>query len=136
MDEDTTRQNGALGLDVAAKCGLLVKGTHGQWYLSDHADARRVYFVGDEKTASLFEKCIHNLENNPAVSTDADKFAELDMLVNTMKKMIVKPGDWHAGLTMLQSIMTTFWDSFLEPLVRKLGWKRVRQDCRDCYFQA
>ena len=105
MDEDTTRQNGALGLDVAAKCGLLVKGTHGQWYLSDHADARRVYFVGDEKTASLFEKCIHNLENNPAVSTDADKFAEVDMLVNTTKKMIVKPGDWHAGLTMLQSIL-------------------------------
>ena len=25
MGEDTTRENGALGLDVAAKCGLLVK---------------------------------------------------------------------------------------------------------------
>ena len=108
MDEDTTRENGALGLDVAAKCGLLVKNGSGQWSLADDADTRRVYFVGDAKTADLFEKCIHNLENNPTIASDQDKFAELDTFVNTMKKMIVKPGDWHAGLTMLQAIMNTF----------------------------
>ena len=84
----------------------------------------------------LFEKCLYNLVNNPGFAADQAKFEELDTLVNTMKRLHVKPGDWHAGLTMLQSTMNTFWDGFLQPLVKRLGWKRVRQDCRDCYFQA
>ena len=95
-----------------------------------------MYFVGDAKTADLFEKCLFNLMNNPVFSVDQEKFVELDTFVNTMKRLHVKPGDWYAGLTMLQSIMNTFWDGFLQPIVKRLGWKRIRQDCRDCYFQA
>ena len=37
---------------------------------------------------------------------------------------------------MLQLVMNTFWDAFLQPLVLRLGWKRVQKDCRDCYFQS
>ena len=70
MDEDTTAENGALGLDIAAKCRLLVKKENGKWALKKYADARRVYFVGDAKTADLFEKCIFNLMNNPVFSVD------------------------------------------------------------------
>ena len=33
IDEDTTNQNGALGLDIAAKCGLLVKNRDGKWVI-------------------------------------------------------------------------------------------------------
>jgi hypothetical protein len=93
-------------------------------------------FRGRCKTANLFEKCIHSLGNDPTIDSDQDMFAKSDSFINTMKKTIVKPGNWHAGLTMLQSIMNTFWDGFLEPLVSKLGWKCVQQDFWDCYFQA
>ena len=70
MDEDTTNQNGSLGLDIAAKCGLLVKTNDGKWEIEAYPNARRVYFVGDAKTADLFEKCLYNLVNNPGFSAD------------------------------------------------------------------
>ena len=125
MDEDTTNQNGALGCDIAAKAGLLVKNQIAQWAVEKYADSRRIYFVGDAKTADLFEKCLYNLQNNPNFSEDREKFEELDTFVNTMKRLYVRPGDWHAGLTMFQSVMSTFWDAFLQPLVLRPGWKRV-----------
>ena len=83
------------------KCGLIVKNEQGHWSLSEDADTQRAYFVGDAKTADLFEKCIYNLENNPIITSDKDKFSELDTFVNVMKQMTAKPGDWHVGLTML-----------------------------------
>ena len=75
MDEGTICENGSLGLDVAARCGLLVENATGNglcWMI--HMDAWRVYFVGDAKTLDLFEKCTHNLENNPTIPTDEDFF--------------------------------------------------------------
>ena len=46
------------------------------------------------------------------------------------------PGDWHAGLSILQSIMKIIWDGFLRPIgINCLGWKRIQKDARSCYFQ-
>ena len=56
--------------------------------------------------------------------------------MDATKKMTAKSRDWHARLTMLQLIMNTFWDGFLQSVMIKLAWKRIRQDCRNCYFQA
>ena len=53
MDEDTTRQNGALALDLASKCGLLTKDATGKWVPGKDADVRRIYVVGDIKTTDL-----------------------------------------------------------------------------------
>ena len=49
---------------------------------------------------------------------------------------MIIPGDWHAGLAMLQSIYTLFWTGFLEPIKEGLGWKRISKDVRGCYYQA
>ena len=61
MDEDATNHNGSLG----CKAGLLVTNQFLQWTVGQYVDARRIYFVGDAKTADLFEKC-SNLQNNSA----------------------------------------------------------------------
>ena len=45
-------------------------------------------------------------------------------------------GDWHAGLTMLQSIMTIFWDGLLEPLKSLLSWKKIWKDARKFFYQG
>jgi hypothetical protein len=120
MDEDTTQENGALGLDLQAKCGMIAKDASGKYVSGKWQDSRRIYMVGDAKTADLLEKCLHNLTHNPVVSADKDKLEELDTFVNALERLHVKPGDWHAGLTMLQSIMNTFWDGFLKPFVEKI----------------
>ena len=125
MDKDITEQNGALGLDLQSKCGMLVKEEVGKYVNGKYQDARRIYFVGGAKTADLIEKCEFNLTHNPAVAADKAKLEELDIFVNALQRLHIKPGDWHAGLTMLQSIMNTFWDGFLQLLIKKLGWNRV-----------
>ena len=46
------------------------------------------------------------------------------------------PGEWHARLSILQSIMNIFWDVFLQPIgIKCLGWKQIQKDARNCYFQ-
>ena len=137
MDKDTTQQNGALGLDLQAKCGMIAKDASGRHVSGTWQDMRRIYMVRDAKTTDLLEKCLHNLTHNPVVSVDKKELEELDtFFVNALKRLHVKQGDWHAGLTVLQAIMNTFWDVFIQALVNKLRWNRIHQDCRDCYFQT
>ena len=45
-------------------------------------------------------------------------------------------GDWHAGLSMLQSINNIFWDGHLQPFVMAMKWKILQKDARGCYYQA
>ena len=50
MDEDTTRENCALTLDLASKAGLFVKDNLMNWVCRADADERRIYLVGYMKT--------------------------------------------------------------------------------------
>ena len=76
------------------------------------------------------------MKNKPEFVVDKQMFDQTDGFIKAMDQLRVRPGDWHAGLTMLQSINNIFWDGLLQPIAKKLGWNRVTQDCRDCYFQA
>jgi hypothetical protein len=46
------------------------------------------------------------------------------------------PGDWHTGMNMLQAIYRVFRVDILNPMKMFIGWKRISQDVRGCYFQA
>ena len=136
MDEDTTRQNGALALDLASKCGLLTKDATGKWVPGKDADVRRIYIVGDVKTTDLLEKCLYNLNHSPGMGEDFSQFIEKEVFKDTLSRLIIHPGDWHAGLTCLQTVYNIFWDDILCSVCKKLKWKRVGKDVRDCYFNA
>ena len=56
-----------------------------------------------------------------------------DLFVEVFEHIMPCPGDWHGGLAMLQSIYTTFFNGFLEPLKMALGWSRIQKDVRNCY---
>ena len=136
MDKDTTRQNLALAMDLAVKCGLVVKDKQGKWVEAPDADDCRVYLVGDVKTTDLLEKGIYNLDRKHGLSDNMDQFAEKEVIRNTLHRFIIQPGDWHAGLSCLQALYTVFWDDILQPIVAKLKWKRVGKDVRECYYNA
>ena len=51
-----------------------------------------------------------------------------------MNKMHIRPGDWHASMTMLQSVSNVFWDGFLEHFKFALKWQRCGKDVRNTYF--
>ena len=60
----------------------------------------------------------------------------LSVFKDALDQMMCVPGDWHAGLSMLQSIMNIFWDGFCRTIgINCLGWKRIQKDARSCYFQ-
>ena len=44
------------------------------------------------------------------------------------------PGDWHAGLAMLQSISTLFWSIIIYPFIILLDLKRIYPEARKNYF--
>ena len=48
----------------------------------------------------------------------------------------VLPGDWHAGLNMVQEIVKCFWTPLLAPIEDFLGWKLVNEKVVTCYYQS
>ena len=83
------------------------------WLCCVDADKRRVHLVGDVKNTDLLEKYIFNLKYRPRFPSMKEKFDQADTFIKTLKRIKIHPGDWHAGLTMLQAIMKIFWDTFL-----------------------
>ena len=46
------------------------------------------------------------------------------------------PGDWHMSISILTSIYKVYNHGFLDEFQALLGWNRINQDVRSCYFQA
>ena len=61
---------------------------------------------------------------------------QAEVFAKALKNVMTIPCNWHAGLTMLQSIMNVFWDGFLEPFLKALKWNKVYKDCRNCYYRG
>ena len=105
----------------------------GSYSVAPDFKAKRAYLFGDVKTVDNIDKFVSSLvgrrlsldENNETASVFKD----------ALDQMMCVPGDWHAGLSMLQSIMNIFWDGFCRTIgINCLGWKRIQKDARSCYF--
>ena len=46
------------------------------------------------------------------------------------------PGDWHADLSMAQSIFNVCYTGFLDEFQDLLGWKHINSAVSKCYFQS
>ena len=79
-------------------------------------------------------KFIRDITNRDVAYDESSKMA--DDFMNALSRVMQLPGDWHAGLAMLQSIYTLFWDGLLKPFKDVLQFKRITRDVRSCYFQA
>lgn len=79
-------------------------------------------------------KFIRDITNRDVAYDESSKMA--DDFMNALSRVMQLPGDWHAGLAMLQSIYTLFWDGLLKPFKDVLQFKRITRDVRGCYFQA
>jgi hypothetical protein len=61
---------------------------------------------------------------------------QAEIFLNAFNCVMFLPGDWHAGMNMLQSIYKIFWADILKPFRDLLKWKCISNDVRGCYFQA
>ena len=134
IDEAASKECGALTLDMLLKFGILEQDGDGMWQLTENWEAKRAFLIGDVKTVDNVDKIAEDLSNRPLSLKESSQQAEV--FAKALKNVMTIPGDWHAGLTMLQSIMNVFWDGFIEPFVKALKWKKVYKDCRNCYYRT
>lgn len=101
---------------------------------SEDLDALRAYVFDDVKVMDNTDECMHELMTRVL---SLDKHQETAVaFVEAFDHIMPCTGDWHGGLAMLQSIYTSFYDGFLEPLKIILGWSRIQKDVRSCYYQG
>jgi hypothetical protein len=63
--------------------------------------------------------------------------SQLSVFDEALKRVMDLPGDWHAGMSMLQSIVTLFYDVLLYPICHSvLLWKRFNRETNKCYYQS
>ena len=89
-----------------------------------------------KKTTDLGEKCMDNNNHQPGFAASMSQFLEAETFLNTLRRFIVEPSDWHAGMVFMQALFSAFRDIFLQHLYKKLGWKRVQKDVRKLYFNC
>ncbi len=87
--------------------------------------------VGDVKTVDNLDKggreMLHATLGGKESSVEADVFA------NALKRFVIKPGDWHASLTMLQAINNSHWDGYIKHFKMALQWKRCNKETSKAY---
>ncbi|KAK1743298.1 hypothetical protein QTG54_005919 [Skeletonema marinoi] len=134
MEEDSANKCGSITLDQLYRVGVLEENADGTWKLADGWEKRRIYLFGDRKTIENMQKFSRDMANRKLTYDDATRQA--DVFMDAMTTVMQLPGDWHAGLAMLKSIYTLFYDGFLKPFQEALGWKRFNIEVGGCYFQA
>ena len=134
MSEAASAQCGGLALDLLYKFGILIHNEDGGWDLANDWERKRIYVVGDVKTADNIDKFIRDLIKRPLSSNRVNQLA--GTFEKAMTRIVIKAGDWYAGLSMVQSIFNIFWDGFLESFYHILQWKKIYKDARNCYFVA
>ena len=93
----------------------------------------RIYCFGDAKTIENMAKFMRDMQNFHIYFDEVS--LQADVFLDTMSIAICVPGDWHAGLCMLQSIFTPLYEGLIKPFQRFLGWKHVNSDVHSCYFR-
>jgi len=115
FNETNSQLTGSLILDICSKFGLIVKDENGKWMASPDADAKRADVFGDVKIVDNIDKVVRDVANRPLSLKESSDLATV--FSSCLDKLMVIPGDWHARLSMLQSINNIFWDGFLHPFV-------------------
>ena len=121
-------------LDMLLKFGLLQYKEDELWELADDVGTRRLYSFGDRKSNENCTAFLSTLTHRPLTFKESSMQAEI--FLESFWNIMFLPGDWHTGMNMLQSVYKVFWADILGPMKLFLGWKRIAQDVRGCYFQA
>jgi hypothetical protein len=135
LEETASTETGAIVLELLEKAGVIVITDDGQFELGD--TKKFVILYGDVKTVdniNLLEETIRTSMKNHGMSELQSQLSVFDEALNRVMDL---PGDWHAGMSMLQSIVTLFYDVLLYPICHSvLLWKRFNRETNKCYYQS
>ena len=134
LGEESAQKAGAHALNFCEKYGMIARNAAGGYECTVDFECKMAIMIGDVKSADNVEKLARDFANRPLSMRDNSATAEC--FTKALRRLMIIPGDWHAGLSMLQSIFNIFWEAFLEPLKVKLSWKNIIKDCSQQYFRC
>jgi hypothetical protein len=108
--------------------------TNGSWDLAADFEERLIYVFGDCKSNDNYLNFVRQMQTRK-LSHDQTQ-AQAEVFLKAMSRVIEGPGDWHAGQAILQSMFTLFYGGLLQPIQVALGWKRIGDQVKDCYYGA
>ncbi len=100
--EDSSDGAVAFILDMSLKCWVLVYKEDETWALHCFAKLCRLYCFGDRKTVENSLAFVTKLSNRNLSFKEPSLQAEI--FLDAFDRVVFLPGDWHAGLNMLQAI--------------------------------
>ena len=77
IDEATSKECGAITLDLLLRAGVLVTNEDGSWSLADDWDQRRIYIFGDAKTIENMAKFVRDMQDRKISYSNANMQAEV-----------------------------------------------------------
>jgi hypothetical protein len=131
--EDSSDGAATVILDVLLKFGVLVYNQDETWALHCFAKLHRLYCFGDSKTIENSLASVYKLSNR-SLSFEVSSL-QVETLLDAFDWVMFLPGDWHAGLNILQSIYKLFWSDLLKPFRDMLQWQHISKDIWGCFFQ-
>ena len=106
----------------------------GSWDLAGDYKDRCVNLYGDAKTVENMTKFVRDMQDRRINYSSANMQSEIFLEALMVVKQL--PGDWHTGMNSLQSIYNLYYVGFLDQFQELLGWKKISNDVRSCYYQA
>jgi hypothetical protein len=134
IHEDSAAGAGSVVLYMLLKFGVLKYNKNKTWELAENVRTRRLYSFGDRKSNENCLAFLSKLNHRPLPFGESSMQAEV--FPESFRNIMFLPGDWHTGMNMLQAIYRVFWVDILNLMKTFIGWKRISQDVRGCYFQA
>ena len=131
VDEGSASGMSVMMLDMLQHIGILER-VDGIWKTKEGYKLRRPIMVGDAKSLENFLAWMRKVERRSMTIDQCSMMAET--FLDAFSVVMLIPGDWHAGLAMLQSISTLFWSIIIDPFIELLDLKRIYPEARKNYF--
>jgi hypothetical protein len=135
LDEARSDGTGAVVVDLQARAGMLDYDGN-KFTCAEDIDQRWMLMFGDVKTVDNINLINDMIQKTNARGGLSDNSDQLDVFEKALDRLLDIPGDWHAGLAMLQSIFHLYFPGYLEQFKFLLKWKNYSKDCRKNYYQA
>ena len=91
MSKAASAQYGGLVLDLLYKFDVLLRTDDGGWDLAPNWERKRIYVVGDVKTADNIDTFICELIKRPLTAAQKNQLA--DHFEKAMTRIVIKSGD-------------------------------------------
>ena len=134
MEEAASMETGAIVLSLLMKAGIMHIEDDGSFKLGD--TSKFVMLFGDVKTVDNINLIQETIRNSMRGRGFDDLNNQLSVFDKALDCVMDLPGDWHAGLSMLTSIVSIFYKVLLDPIAKALKWKRFNTETNKCYYQS